>query len=131
MGIFDEIQAEMKRSRELHPGTDDIPDGTWEGGMRKYQRTIAQDACDRAAREGKLTFAHILDEEAREALAEEDKVKLRVELIQVAASAVRWIEKLDREVLPRWQSDLEKFLKTATPEELADFEAWKKKKGYV
>ena len=95
--VYDAIMAEVSRARVLHPGTDDIPDGTWEGGMRKYQRVIAQDACDRAARDGKLTLAHILDEESREALAEEDKIKLRKELVQVAATAVRWIDKLDRE----------------------------------
>jgi hypothetical protein len=96
MGVFEEIQAEAQRARELHPGTDDIPDGTWDGGMRKHWRVIAQDACERAARQGTLTFAHILDEESCEALAEDDKVKLRAELIQVAATCVRWIDKLDR-----------------------------------
>lgn len=96
MSICDEIVAEAARAKALHPNTEDLPNGTWEGGMRKYQRVIAQDACDRAARQGTLTFAHILDEESREALAEEDSVKLRTELVQVSATCVRWIESLDR-----------------------------------
>lgn len=96
MSICEEILAEAARAKALHPGTEDLPNGTWEGGMRKYQRNIAQHSCDRAARQGTLTFAHILEEETYEALAEEDDIKLRAELIQVCATAVRWIESLDR-----------------------------------
>jgi hypothetical protein len=74
----------------------DYPDGTWEGGMRKYQRVISADACDRAARQGTMTFAHMLDATSRDALAEEDKVALRGKLIAVAALCALWIEHLDR-----------------------------------
>jgi hypothetical protein len=35
-------------------------------------------------------------EEVREAMAESDPAKLRVELVQVAAVSVAWIEALDR-----------------------------------
>ena len=94
--IFDEIARERERQTELHPGTDDAPDGTGGSGRRTWE-TIARNACDRAAREGRCSFAHVLDEEASEVLAEEDPVKLRSELVQLAAVCVKWVEKLDRE----------------------------------
>lgn len=99
--IFDDIRKERKRQDELHPGTADMPDGTQSSGGRATYRNIAQYACDRAARENRLTFAHVLEEEVSEALAEEDPEKLRVELVQVAAVATKWIEKLDREKVAR------------------------------
>lgn len=52
---------------------------------------------DHAAKQGKLVWAYILSEECAEAFAESDPVKLREELIQVAAVAVAWIERLDRQ----------------------------------
>lgn len=45
------------------------------------------------------TYEHILTEEWAEALAEDDPVRLRAELIQVAAVAVAWVEKIDRDTL--------------------------------
>lgn len=98
MGLFEEIGKEVERLSHAGGGEFDHPDGTWEGGMRKYQRVIARDACDRAARQGTLTFAHMFDAKAREVLAEEDKIKLRAVLIDVAVCCVLWIDKLDREV---------------------------------
>ncbi|WVX89674.1 hypothetical protein SEA_FEYRE_55 [Mycobacterium phage Feyre] len=65
--------------------------------------------CDRAAQEGRCTWAHILIEEVTEAieaatihdlrLLTDDQTRnaLRDELIQVAAVAVQWAEKLDSE----------------------------------
>lgn len=44
-----------------------------------------------------LTYEAILTEEVCEAYAEEDPAKLRAELIQVAAVAVAWVEKIDRD----------------------------------
>ena len=94
--ILAEIAAERSRQDIKHPTSGNLPDGTGGGGGRETWRNIAQHACDRADREGCLTFAHVLDEEASEALAETDPVKLREELVQVAAVCVRWIEALDR-----------------------------------
>jgi hypothetical protein len=51
---------------------------------------------DIAADEGNLTWTDILLEEVYEALAETDPIKLRGELIQVAAVAAAWIEAIDR-----------------------------------
>jgi hypothetical protein len=94
--IFNDIDAERERQDVLHPTSGDLPDGTG-GSARDTWMAIAKNACERAAREGTCTFAHVLDEEASEALAETDPVKLRAELIQVAAVCVRWAEKLDRD----------------------------------
>jgi len=57
----------------------------------------AKEATDSHAKEGTLTYADIFLEEVFEALAEEDPAKLRTELIQCAAVAVAWAEKIDRD----------------------------------
>lgn len=93
--IFDAIDAERDRQDCIHPGTTQIPDGTG-GGGRQTRETIARNACERAQREGLLTHAHVFEEETTEVLAETDPVKLRAELVQVAAVAVKWIEEIDR-----------------------------------
>ena len=94
--ILYDIAAEVDRAESLHPGGD-WPDGTRTGGAWLVQREQATNACNRAHREGRLTFAHILEEEFYEALCEEDKTKLAVELTQVCAVAVRWLLKLQSE----------------------------------
>lgn len=48
------------------------------------------------AAEGTATWLDILLEEVFETVAEEDPVKLRAELIQVAAVAIQWAEAIDR-----------------------------------
>lgn len=45
---------------------------------------------------GPVTWAAILAEEVGEALQEDDPVKLRAELVQVAAVACAWVEAIDR-----------------------------------
>lgn len=97
MKIVDEIEREAAALRASEGSVWDHPDGTWEGGMRKYQRTIADDACERAVRQGTLTFAHMLDAMSRRVLAEEDKAKLREHLVATAALSTLWIKKLDHE----------------------------------
>lgn len=52
--------------------------------------------CEVMFSQGGGTYEAILTEEWAEALSEPDPVKLRAELIQVAAVAVAWVEKLDR-----------------------------------
>lgn len=101
--IFTEISAERERQDAKYPDCISLPDGTG-GGGRKTWESIARHACDRAHREGRLTHAHIFDEEASEVLAETDPAKLRAELVQVAAVAVKWLEDIDRRaarLLPR------------------------------
>jgi hypothetical protein len=67
------------------------------GESAKHWANVLRRDCERAFQDGRGTWAHILDEEVAEALAESDPAKLRAELIQVAAVAVAWVEKLDRE----------------------------------
>jgi hypothetical protein len=62
----------------------------------------AKELCDEAFAAKRGSYTHILLEEMQEAFAEArdgEKEKLREELIQIAAVAVAWIEKLDRERL--------------------------------
>ena len=94
--IIQEIVKEADAGEAKH-GPFHYPDGTRAGGMRLHRREMSQLSCDRAAREGELTAAKVLEEEVDEVLAEEDKVKLRKELLQVAAVSLKWIEKLDQE----------------------------------
>jgi hypothetical protein len=56
----------------------------------------AKDRCNKEFRQGHGTWEHILTEEWGEVLEESDVVKLRAELIQVAAVAVAWVEAIDR-----------------------------------
>jgi hypothetical protein len=95
--IFDAVAAEIYRSEAKHPNTENMPDGTRNGGMNLVCRAQAQLSCDRATRDKRVTFAQVLEEEFYEALCEEDKTALREELKQVAAVCCRWMLKLDRE----------------------------------
>lgn len=52
---------------------------------------------DDRAKCGRLSYMDILLEEVFEATAEADVTHLRTELIQVAAVAVAWVEKIDRQ----------------------------------
>lgn len=52
--------------------------------------------CQHEAAFGDATWKLILEEEVFEAFAETDTVKLRTELIQVAAVAANWIQAIDR-----------------------------------
>lgn len=77
-------------------GEQNHPDGT--GGLTaQFHANIARTDCERAFKDGRGTWRHILNEEVAEALAESDPEKLKTELIQVAAVAVAWVEKLIRE----------------------------------
>lgn len=93
--LFDAIDRERDHQDRLHPGTSRIPDGTG-GEYREGVEAIAREAFESAQREGRLTHAHVFDEETAEVLAETDPMKLRTELIQVAAVCVKWIEEIER-----------------------------------
>lgn len=104
--VLGHIAAEAKRQKDKwgeqnHPdGTGDYLAGAFGGGV--LFETLAnwfRDECDRAAKEGTLTWRHILLEETFEALAEADPAKLREELIQTTAVAASWIEAIDRRTL--------------------------------
>ena len=83
-------------------GEQSHPDGTGGMALRRlaalgHSANDARDTCDQAFKRSEGTYAHILWEEFAEAMECTDKDKLRDELIQVAAVAVAWVEKLDRE----------------------------------
>lgn len=93
--ILDEVLAERVR-QDARWGVQSHPDGTG-GPHRVVAANEARQQYELAAADGALTYLHIMEEEVREAFAETDAPTLRAELIQVAAVAVQWVEKLDRE----------------------------------
>jgi hypothetical protein len=93
--VLRQVNAE-RQAQEAKWGEQNHPDGT--GSLSYAARALqAKYQCQQAAEEGRITYRHILEEEVWEAFAESDPTKLRDELIQVAAVAVAWVEKLDRE----------------------------------
>lgn len=90
-----EIVAERRRQMQKWGDCEKLPDGTRNGGANVHMLAQARQSCDRAYREGRLTHAHVLEEEVYEALTEEDPVRLRAELIQVAAVVAKWIQDID------------------------------------
>jgi hypothetical protein len=91
-GILDEISQE--RDRQLAKwGEQRHPDDTG-GGFLAAAAHNARNTCQQAAKfvRGGPGWRLILAEEVAEAFAESDRVKLRDELVQVAAVAVAWIE---------------------------------------
>lgn len=97
--IIEELGAEMRSAyRKFGPQTD-LPDGT--GGTElTAQAGSARLVCEISAAMGVVTWRHILDEEVAEAFAETDPVRLRAELIQVAAVALRWVAAIDERRQP-------------------------------
>jgi hypothetical protein len=77
-------------------GLQSHPDGTAENIVSRATSDNSRKRCDQAAEGGTVTWRHILTEEVDEAYAESDPVKLRKELIQVAAVALAWVEDIDR-----------------------------------
>lgn len=96
--IFGEIVTERQRQNVLFPNELTLPYVLEPSGGRKTWETIARHACDRAQREGRLTHDHILDEETAECLAAETRADKRKEAVQAAASFVKLIEQIDREI---------------------------------
>lgn len=85
-----------RESQESKWGQQNHPSGTGHVGSQflcKYYRDIT----DNNAKEGTITWLDILREEVYEAFAETDPVKVREELVQVAAVAVAWVEAIDRD----------------------------------
>lgn len=100
--VLAEISDERSRQDEKW-GEQNHPDGTgprvaYAGGLEYAadRRERARHKCDYEHHRGTGTWAHILEEEHTEALAEDDPAKLRAELVQVTAVAVAWIEAIDR-----------------------------------
>jgi len=92
--ILREIAGERERQDSLW-GIQHHPDGTKPVPYGDLAETYRR-SCDIAARENRVTWRHILFEEAFEAFAETEPAKLRKELLQVAAVVVAWIEDIDQ-----------------------------------
>lgn len=96
--ILMEIGDEMAVSIDKW-GIQNHPDGTgaaFPGGDAAMIRDLAREVCNVRHAQGEGTWAHILTEEYREALAEDAPDALRAELIQVAAVAALWVAAIDR-----------------------------------
>lgn len=76
----------------------DVPDGTATESLATRLALTRQDVNRHCLDTGRGTccFAHVIEEEAAEVLAESDPKKLRAELVQLGACCVKWIEVLDR-----------------------------------
>lgn len=109
MSVFNDIALERRR-QDSKWGEQNHPNGT--GPYRtlfglnypvsaKYFRDLRDRAIyttdKNASCSGALSYADILLEEVFEAMAESDPQKLREELIQCAAVAVAWVQKIDRD----------------------------------
>ena len=93
--VLNEVFAERQR-QDAKWGEQNHPDGTGGWGTAEYEEA-AKSLCAISVATNSLTYAEILDEEVAEVMACKDKAQLRAELLQVAAVAVAWVEKLDRE----------------------------------
>jgi len=101
-----ELVREERHRQELKWGEQNHPDSVGADGMSAcFSHHIAtpkeaKSLCDYRASHGTVTYADILIEEVSEAIweaGEKDQQKLEAELIQVAAVAVAWIEKIWRD----------------------------------
>ena len=101
-GVLEDVAWERRRQDEKWGtrGQDVLADGT--GGHDAWWREfgtparIAKANEQAAAKWGRTNWLLILFEEVCEAFEETDPSRLRAELVQVAAVAVKWIEAIDR-----------------------------------
>ncbi|WP_258376555.1 helix-turn-helix domain-containing protein [Curtobacterium sp. MCBD17_028] len=101
--IAAEVREERRR-QDAKWGEQNHPDGTGAGRYPDVMiskswgglRDLFRDLTDAHAADDTVTFLDILAEEVLEAFAEDDPVKLRTELIQVAAVAQQWVSAIDR-----------------------------------
>jgi hypothetical protein len=92
LSVLTEVADERAAQDEKFGSIQNIPDGTGPDLVRSYRLAGLRHKNDR----GEATFLSVLEEEIEEAALEDDPVKLRAELVQVAAVAVKWIEHIDR-----------------------------------
>jgi len=102
--VLAEVLAERVRQIAKHGVQSHLPDGTGpqkrlvgasHAELEVWMKARTKAASQNEGGNGSITFEHILTEEWAEAIAEDDPVKLRAELVQVAAVAVQWIEAID------------------------------------
>lgn len=103
--VLMDVAAERYRQIDRYGSNDDLEDGT--GPETRWLlpfTTISAEAIEAELRSdyedydlemGKPTWCHLVREELAEAFKESDPVRLREELVQVAALCVSWIESMD------------------------------------
>ena len=105
IGVLADVALERQSQFARYGTNEDLPDGTgpdakWlityvDRGAAQVEVDLRADYQLREALMGEVSWMHLVREEVAEAFAENDPARLREELIQVAALAVSWIEKLD------------------------------------
>jgi len=103
--VLVEVAEERARQFERYGANDDLelgmgPDARWlqpftQHSAYSVEKSLRLDYEAHEATHGKPTWMHLIREEVAEAFAEGDPVKLRAELLQVAALAVSAVEKMD------------------------------------
>ncbi len=94
--VLYDLEKERERQEMKFPGQV-LPSGTGSEELR-WEADVHRSECNDAFKTGTCTWRHVLLEEVFEALAEPEGLKLRAELIQVAAVCLRWVDQLDKEI---------------------------------
>lgn len=105
MRVLADVAAEREHQYATYGTNEDTKDGTgdrvpWLLPFDQREALVIQQAFRADYEqveivEGEVTWMHLVREEIAEAFQESDPERLRAELVQVAALAVSWIEKLD------------------------------------
>lgn len=114
VNVLADVRAERARQFARYGTNENLLDGT--GPQVEWLGDVGGSASDiegylrknyeaHEAEYGSPTFRHLVAEEVAEAFQENNPSRLRAELLQVAALAVSWIEKIDARI-PEWR-DLE------------------------
>lgn len=88
------VVLERERQHSMW-GEQSHPDGTGRDGDGRAAH-VARSVAELGFIVGKGCWRDLLTEEVAEAFAETNPVRLRTELLQVAALAVQWVEAIDR-----------------------------------
>jgi hypothetical protein len=107
--VLEEVAAE-RAAQDAKWGEQNHRDGTgwgtwpenptWDDLCLGSQEGAELESMARQILEGHPSWVAILMEEVGEALEQSDPVKLRAELVQIAAVAVAWVEAIDRRGAP-------------------------------
>ena len=107
--VLGDVAQERVRQRARYGRKQDLEDGTGPGvrwlrntsahldllNAEQIQVQLRREYEAYEAQHGEPTWMHLVREEIAEAFQEEHPVRLREELLQVAALAVSWVEALD------------------------------------
>lgn len=91
--LVERDKQDAKWGEQNHPSVS----GVFTSQASPVQPSVdARNACNEAARDGALTWAHIANEEFAEAIDAPNDKERREELVQLAAVITAWIECIDR-----------------------------------